>query len=217
MIEKYQKKRKICGKTDNQIEYLKKIYSNDLIIVNGPAGTGKSYCAIGNAVISLQRKKYEKIIVAKPMRGADVNLGALPGNIHQKIQFTFQPFIDIFLDFITENGFKELCQNKIIDMLPITYWRGLTFNDCYIIIDELQNCTVQQLKLIISRMGQNSKMLLLGDVEQSDITSKNAMQLCLEKKEKLEGIEGIAFQEMTDEDLMRNKLINHINKALFSV
>jgi len=198
------------AKTPNQKTYLEKIKTNDVILCNGMAGTGKSHCAVGSAVLALDNKEISNIIVAKPLIEAEKSIGAMPGEIGEKVFWYFNSLSEIFLNFMDKKRLNILIENKTIQFLPISFWRGYTFGKSYIIVDEAQNLTMTQLKLVFTRIGPESKLILCGDTQQSDLgISPSGFQICINK---LVGINRLDKMQLEKKDVVRHGIISDITK-----
>lgn len=194
-------------KNENQRKYIENLRNNEITICVGCSGVGKSFCALGIALEKLFNKKIGKIIVIKSLVEADFDIGALPGNLYSKIHNNFLSFEQIFLEFMSFNELMSLKKKKIIEFTPLNYMRGLTFKDAFVIIDEVQNLNLRQLKLALSRLHHNSRAALIGDLKQSDIKGVNALEICLEQ---LNDIKGIGVCSFDYKDILRHSLISKI-------
>lgn len=202
----------IAARSGNQQQLVKSFEHNDMIFATGPAGSGKTYMSIALAVRSLKNKEIRKIILSRPAVEAGEKLGFLPGDMKEKIDPYLQPLYDALEDMIPSQKLKELMENNVIQIAPLAFMRGRTLNDAVVILDEAQNTTSAQIKMFLTRMGMNTKMIITGDTSQIDLPRgvksglKEALQI-------LEGTEGIGFVQMTDQDIVRHRLVTRIVKA----
>lgn len=209
------------AKTDGQRDYLRAMAEYDIVIATGPAGSGKTACAIGKAAQALLQGEIERIIITRPCVEANGkatnNFGALPGELKDKIAPYLIPVYEQLKKFLGLTKFNECIMNKAIEVSPLEFMRGRTFDNAYIILDEAQNCTLEQLKMLITRLGEGSKACINGDAEQTDLryASDKDYDTDLELLcDKLEGVEGVAIVELNDGDIVRNKLIAGVLRAL---
>jgi phosphate starvation-inducible PhoH-like protein len=198
-------------KNKHQEDYIRTIKNNDVILCQGPSGTGKSFCAIGYAVEKLLNKNIKKIIIVKPLLEAEKSLGAMPGDLKNKTEYTFGPLVSIVREFISYEELERFTQQKKIEFLPISFWRGHTFADAIIIIDEAQNLLLSQFKLAITRIGYNSKLIFCGDDNQSDLPINSIYQISIDK---LHDIERVGIMHFTTDDIVRHELIGKILKKM---
>lgn len=208
------KRKELRPKTAGQQEFLDAICENQITICLGPAGTGKGHVSIGYAVQHLISKQCKKIILSRPIiPGGGEDMGHLPGTADDKISPYLQPLLDELRKFASAPEIQAWKNDKIIEFIPLAHTRGRTFDDAVIIYDELQNANKQQIKMVLTRLGQNSKMLLLGDIEQSDLHTRlqGALQDCFDK---LNGEPGIGTVQLTEKDVVRNELIVRILRRL---
>jgi phosphate starvation-inducible PhoH-like protein len=194
-------------KTESQKELLELIDKKEILFVSGLAGTGKSFCIVVKGILDLLKGKYEKIVLMRPAIEAGENLGHLPGDISEKIDPYIEPMMDILEKYLTKQEIEELIRAEKIIAKPIAFLRGKTFDNSYIIVDEAQNCTLSQLKLIVSRIGKKSKIIINGDVTQCDLRTrdKNALQLHIDLFENYHSKIGTFVFDPTH--LVRNELI----------
>ena len=178
----------------------------------GPAGTGKTYLCIALAVKALKEKAAKKIILSRPAVEAGEKLGFLPGDMKEKIDPYLQPLYDALEDMIPAAKLRDMLDKQIIQIAPLAFMRGRTLNDAVVILDEAQNTTPAQIRMFLTRMGWNTKMMITGDLTQVDLPRGTTSGL-REAIDVLKGIEGIAFVEMTDKDIVRHKLVTRIVKA----
>ncbi len=204
--------RTIRPKTANQKKYVDAIEDNTITFGIGPAGTGKTYLAMAKAVAALQAKKVNRIILTRPAVEAGEKLGFLPGTLSEKIDPYLRPLFDALHDMIDVDSIPRLMQTGVIEVAPLAYMRGRTLNDSFIILDEAQNTTPEQMKMFLTRLGFGSKMVITGDVTQVDLPNgvRSGLRIITDI---LQGINDIAFLELTAEDVVRHRLIGDIVKA----
>ena len=204
--------RTIRPKTANQKRYVDAIENNTITFGIGPAGTGKTYLAMAKAVAALQAKKVNRIVLTRPAVEAGESLGFLPGTLSEKIDPYLRPLFDALHDMIDVDSIPRLIQTGVIEVAPLAYMRGRTLNDSFIILDEAQNTTPEQMKMFLTRLGFGSKMVVTGDVTQVDLPNgaKSGLRVITDI---LQGIDDIAFLELTAEDVVRHRLIGDIVKA----
>ena len=204
--------RTIRPKTANQKHYVDAIDENTITFGIGPAGTGKTYLAMAKAVAALQAKKVNRIILTRPAVEAGEKLGFLPGTLTEKIDPYLRPLFDALHDMIDPDSIPRLMQSGVIEVAPLAFMRGRTLNDSFIILDEAQNTTPEQMKMFLTRLGFGSKMVITGDVTQVDLPngSKSGLRII---RDILCGIDDISFSELTAEDVVRHRLIGDIVKA----
>jgi phosphate starvation-inducible PhoH-like protein len=204
--------RTIRPKTANQKRYVDAIEDHTITFGIGPAGTGKTYLAMAMAVAALQAKKVNKIVLTRPAVEAGESLGFLPGTLSEKIDPYLRPLFDALHDMIDIDSIPRLMQSGIIEVAPLAYMRGRTLNDAFIILDEAQNTTPEQMKMFLTRLGFGSKMVVTGDVTQIDLPNGQNSGLKI-VRDILKDIDDIAFLELTAEDVVRHRLIGDIVKA----
>ena len=204
--------RTIRPKTANQKRYVDAIEDNTITFGIGPAGTGKTYLAMAKAVAALQAKKVNRIVLTRPAVEAGESLGFLPGTLSEKIDPYLRPLFDALHDMIDVDSIPRLIQTGVIEVAPLAYMRGRTLNDSFIILDEAQNTTPEQMKMFLTRLGFGSKMVVTGDVTQIDLPNgaKSGLRVI---SDILQDIDDIAFLELTAEDVVRHRLIGDIVKA----
>ena len=204
--------RTIRPKTANQKHYVDAIEDNTITFGIGPAGTGKTYLAMAKAVAALQTKKVNRIVLTRPAVEAGESLGFLPGTLSEKIDPYLRPLFDALHDMIDVDSIPRLIQTGVIEVAPLAYMRGRTLNDSFIILDEAQNTTPEQMKMFLTRLGFGSKMVVTGDVTQIDLPNgaKSGLRVITDI---LQDIDDIAFMELTAEDVVRHRLIGDIVKA----
>jgi len=204
--------RTIRPKTANQKKYVDAIDENTITFGIGPAGTGKTYLAMAKAVAALQAKKVNRIILTRPAVEAGEKLGFLPGTLSEKIDPFLRPLFDALHDMIDVDSIPRLMQTGVIEVAPLAYMRGRTLNDSFIILDEAQNTTPEQMKMFLTRLGFGSKMVITGDVTQVDLPNgvRSGLRIITDI---LQDVEDISFMELTAEDVVRHRLIGDIVKA----
>ena len=205
-------KESIKPRTVGQKEYVQAMETNDIVIVIGPAGTGKTYLAVATAVAALKQKKVNRIILCRPAVEAGESLGFLPGDIRAKVDPYLRPVYDALHEMLPSDKIQKLIELGTIEIVPLAFMRGRTLNSSYIILDEAQNATLAQMKMFLTRAGENSKVIITGDITQIDLTDKKSSGLILCQKI-LEKVEGIKFVYLTDKDVVRHRLVAEIIKA----
>lgn len=204
--------RTIRAKTLNQKRYVDAIDNNTVVFGIGPAGTGKTYLAVAKAVQALQAKRVNRIVLTRPAVEAGERLGFLPGTLSEKIDPYLRPLYDALHDMIDPDSIPRLITSGTIEIAPLAYMRGRTLNDAYIILDEAQNTSAEQMKMFLTRLGFGSTMVITGDVTQVDLPSGTTSGLRV-VGEILEGIEDVAFCRLTSQDVVRHKLVGRIVDA----
>ena len=202
----------ISPRSANQLKLVKEFDKNDMIFAIGPAGSGKTYTAIALAVRALKNKEIKKIILSRPAVEAGEKLGFLPGDMKDKIDPYMQPLYDALQDMIPAAKLKEYMELNIIQIAPLAFMRGRTLNDAVVILDEAQNTTTQQIKMFLTRMGMNTKMIVTGDMTQIDLPTSQTSGL-VQAMKILKGVKGISFIELTKKDIVRHKLVTRIVEA----
>ena len=202
----------ITPRSTNQLKLVKEFDKNDMIFAIGPAGSGKTYTAIALAVRALKNKEIKKIILSRPAVEAGEKLGFLPGDMKDKIDPYLQPLYDALQDMIPAAKLKEYMELNIIQIAPLAFMRGRTLNDAIVILDEAQNTTTQQIKMFLTRMGMNTKMVVTGDMTQIDLPSSQTSGL-VQAIKILKGVKGISFIELNKKDIVRHKLVTRIVEA----
>lgn len=204
--------RPIKSRSENQQRIIDAYTANDMIFAVGPAGTGKTYLAIALAVKALKEKQIKRIILSRPAVEAGEKLGFLPGDMKDKIDPYLQPLYDALEDMIPAAKLQDMIEKRIIQIAPLAFMRGRTLNDAVVILDEAQNTTSAQIKMFLTRMGWNTKMIITGDMTQIDLP-KNTRSGLGEALEILENIKGISIVEMNQKDIVRHKLVTSIVDA----
>ena len=201
-------------KTKNQEDYVRAISANEVCFCTGPAGTGKTAVAVGLACDYLLDKRVEKIIVTRPVIESGRGLGFLPGTFEEKIHPYLVPVLEEMQYRLNTNRVQAYREEGRIEVVPLEYMRGRNFHNCFMILDEAQNATFEQLKMFITRIGWDSKAVINGDIEQTDLLKKDQGGL-EEFLERLDGIDDVGISELTEEDIVRNSIISKILKALY--
>jgi len=205
-------KKAVAPKTVTQRRYVEAIERNDLVFGLGPAGTGKTYLAVAMAVSALMNKRVSRIVLTRPAVEAGERLGFLPGNVQEKVDPYLRPLYDALYDMLESDKVEKLLERAVIEVAPIAFMRGRTLNDSFIILDEAQNSTPEQMKMVLTRQGFNSKMVVTGDLTQIDLPSGKRSGLG-DAVEVLRGVEGITFVTFDDKDVVRHSLVQKIVKA----
>lgn len=199
-------------KTLGQSKYVEAVDKNTIILGIGPAGTGKTYLAVAKAVQAFRNHQVNKIILTRPAVEAGEKLGFLPGDLQDKVDPYLRPLYDALFDMLGAEAFQRHMEKGSIEVAPLAYMRGRTLDDAFIILDEAQNTTHEQIKMFLTRLGFNSKMVITGDITQIDLPSARRSGL-VEAMKVLKNIEGIAIMRFTDKDVVRNKLVQDIIRA----
>jgi len=202
----------IIPRSENQLKLVEAFEKNDMIFAIGPAGSGKTYTAIALAVKALKNKEIKKIILSRPAVEAGEKLGFLPGDMKEKIDPYLQPLYDALQDMIPAAKLKEYMDLNIIQIAPLAFMRGRTLNDAVVILDEAQNTTTQQIKMFLTRMGMNTKMIVTGDMTQIDLPVSQTSGL-VQAMKILKNVKGISFIELNKKDIVRHKLVTRIVEA----
>jgi len=200
------------GRTPNQRKYLKNILGHDLTFGIGPAGTGKTYLAMAKAVDALARKRVSRIILTRPAVEAGENLGFLPGSLTDKIDPYLRPLYDALHDMLEPEALPRLMAAGTIEVAPLAYMRGRTLNDAFVILDEAQNTSPEQMKMFLTRLGFGSRMVVTGDISQVDLPGGRESGLIVVRKI-LAGVDGISFCELGSADVVRHRLVGRIIEA----
>ncbi len=202
----------VVPRTPGQRVYVKAMRDFDMVIGFGPAGTGKSFLAVAFALAELQSGRYSKIVLTRPIVEAGEKLGFLPGDFFEKVHPYLRPLYDAFFTIVGPERFRLLRDDEVIEIVPLAYMRGRTLENAVIILDEAQNTTPEQMKMFLTRMGKNSKVIINGDLTQIDLENKKRSGL--QKVEQiLKGIEGIAFVRFSGEDIVRHTLVQKVLEA----
>jgi phosphate starvation-inducible PhoH-like protein len=205
-------KRQVQPKSMNQRRYLDAIEKHDMVFGIGPAGTGKTYLAVAMAVSALNSKKASRVILARPAVEAGERLGFLPGTLQEKVDPYLRPLYDALYDLMDAERVDRYLEKNIIEIAPIAFMRGRTLDDSFIILDEAQNTTPEQMKMFVTRMGFNSKTVITGDITQIDLPNARRSGL-LEAMEVLKDVEGLSFNFFAEEDVVRHHLVQRIVRA----
>jgi phosphate starvation-inducible protein PhoH and related proteins len=205
-------KKLIGSKSAGQREYLDAIVNNDVVISIGPAGTGKTYLAVAAAVDALRKNRVKRIILARPAVEAGENLGFLPGDLQEKVDPYLRPLYDALEDIMPADWVKRALEARTIEVSPLAYMRGRTLADAFVILDEAQNATTAQMKMFLTRLGLNSRVVITGDKTQIDLPRREDSGL-LQVEQILRGIDGIEFVYLTDVDVVRHRLVKDIIRA----
>lgn len=199
------------AKTENQKDYIRAIIENDIVICSGPSGSGKSFIAAGIAAEHLHKELIENIIITRPLVCTGKDIGSLPGELGEKIAPYLLPMKENLKYFLGQSYYGHYANGGVIQYKPLEIMRGSTFHNAYMILDEAQNCTVDQIKMFITRMGNNSKVLINGDINQDDLRGRSGLDHCIDK---LRNVEGVEVCELGYEDIQRNGIIGKVLRAL---
>ncbi len=210
------KKRSVTPKNPTQKEYIEAIRNHDISFGIGPAGTGKTYLAIAMAVSALSKGIIDRLILTRPAVEAGESLGFLPGDLAEKIDPYLRPLYDALHDMLPFEKVSNLMEQRIIEVAPLAFMRGRTLNDSFIILDEAQNTTTEQMKMFLTRIGFNSKAVITGDITQTDLPKDKKSGL-IEAKDILQDVRGIEFVFFSKKDVVRHKLVMEIIKAYESI
>jgi phosphate starvation-inducible PhoH-like protein len=202
----------VQAKTPGQAEYLKQIAENDIVIGIGPAGTGKTYLAVAAAVDALTRKRVRRIVLARPAVEAGESLGFLPGDMQAKVDPYLRPLYDALDEMMPFERMQKFIETRVIEVAPLAFMRGRTLGDAFVIVDEAQNATAMQMKMLLTRLGVNSKMVITGDKTQVDLPNRDESGL-MQVERILKGIEGIEFHYFQEADVVRHRLVRDIIRA----
>ncbi len=204
--------KQIVCKTIGQRQYVDAIRRNELTFAVGPAGTGKTYLAMALAVMALKNKEVERIVLTRPAVEAGEKLGFLPGDLTQKVDPYLRPLYDAMYDFMGADSYSKLMERGIVEVAPLAYMRGRTLSNAFIILDEAQNTTSEQMKMFLTRMGFHSKVVVTGDITQTDLPPGKKSGLA-EAVRILANIQGIGMIQLTDKDIVRHELVQRIVEA----
>ena len=202
----------ICARTKGQKDYYNIVKRNDVTFSIGPAGTGKTFMAVAFAVSALTSKEVDRIVLCRPAVEAGENLGFLPGDLKEKVDPYLAPFYDSLGEMISISKYKPLISDKVIEIIPLAFMRGRTLNNAFMILDEAQNATKTQMKMFLTRLGNNSKAIITGDTTQIDLPN-NVKSGLVEVVDLLKNIDGIGFAHLTSKDVVRHKLVREIIDA----
>ena len=206
------KREVIRARTPRQMEYYQKVQKNDLVFCIGPAGTGKTFLAVAMALSALRANEVSRIILSRPAVEAGESLGFLPGDISEKVDPYLRPLLDALADMVSPDKLKSMLERRVVEIIPLAYMRGRTLNHSFIILDEAQNATRTQMKMFLTRMGQQSKAVVTGDVTQVDLARKSDSGLN-DVFQLFSGIDGIEFVEFGKVDVVRHRLVAEIVSA----
>ena len=204
--------RRVFPRNKNQMHLLELFNTKDLVFAIGPAGTGKTYLAVAKALSEIMQKKYRKLVITRPVVEAGESLGFLPGDLAQKISPYLRPLYDAMESLLSFEAVTKLEEAGVIEVAPLAYMRGRSLSDCYIILDEAQNTTREQMKMFLTRIGEHSRAIVTGDVTQIDLPNKSASGL-VEAVKILKEIDDIGFLEFSPGDIVRNRLVKKIIDA----
>jgi len=202
----------IRARNPKQHEYYDKVLKNDILFSIGPAGTGKTFLAVAMALAALRRNEVSKIILSRPAVEAGESLGFLPGDLKEKIDPYLRPLTDALFYMVNAEKTKNLMEKNIIEIIPLAYMRGRTLNNSFIILDEAQNATITQMKMFLTRLGENSKAIVTGDITQIDLYNREDCGL-IHANNLLHNIDGIDFVYFSDTDVVRHRLVGEIIRA----
>lgn len=202
----------IRPKTPNQKHYVEAIRNHDIVFAIGPAGTGKTYLAMATALAALQERKVKSIVLTRPAVEAGERLGFLPGDLIDKVNPYLRPLYDALYDIMEHDRGQKLIERGVIEIAPLAFMRGRTLSNAFIILDEAQNCTIDQMKMFLTRLGCSSRAAVTGDLSQTDLPGGTPSGLAY-AVEVLEGVPGIAVSRFTDADVMRHPLVRRIIRA----
>ena len=202
----------ISPKSDGQRRYLEAITENDVVIGIGPAGTGKTYLAVAKAVEALHKKRVKRIVLARPAVEAGENLGFLPGDLQEKVDPYLRPLYDALEDMMPQEQVRRALESRTIEIAPLAYMRGRTLSDAFVILDEAQNATSLQMKMFLTRLGLNSRVVITGDKTQIDLPRREDSGL-LQVERILHAIDGIVLLYLTGKDVIRHRLVKDIIRA----
>ncbi|MFB2770856.1 PhoH family protein [Pelatocladus sp. BLCC-F211] len=212
VLAKTRRGEEVRAKTFRQKQYIQALHKNDMIFCTGPAGTGKTFLAVVVAVQALLANQYEKLILTRPAVEAGEKLGFLPGDLQQKVNPYLRPLYDAINEFIDPEKVPSLMERGVIEVAPLAYMRGRTLNNAFVIVDEAQNTTASQMKMVLTRLGFNSRMVVTGDITQIDLPLHQESGLTVAIKI-LRHVEGIAFCEFSQKDVVRHSLVQRIVNA----
>lgn len=204
--------KQIKCKTLGQKRYIQALKSHELVFGVGPAGTGKTYLAVAMAVVAFKNKEVERIILTRPAVEAGEKLGFLPGDLQNKVDPYLRPLYDALQEFFGLETYKQLMERGAIEVAPLAYMRGRTLNNAFIILDEAQNCSIEQMKMFLTRFGEGSRIVVTGDVTQIDLP-KEKMSGLVHAIRVLDGVEGISVVKLTHKDVVRHELVQRIIQA----
>jgi phosphate starvation-inducible protein PhoH and related proteins len=204
--------RPIRPQTENQAAYVEAIRHYDMVFGVGPAGTGKTYLAVACAVAALETGRVQRIVLTRPIVEAGEKLGFLPGDFYEKVHPYLKPLYDAFYSMVGPDKFRQLRDDEIIEIIPLAYMRGRTLDNAFVILDEAQNTTPEQIKMFLTRMGVGSRMVITGDPTQIDLEARVTSGL-LQAEDVLNGVEGVAFVRFAEQDVVRHPLVKSVVRA----
>ena len=205
-------KRMVQPRSLNQRKYIEAIEQNDMVFGVGPAGTGKTYLAVAMAVSAMNAKKVSRIVLVRPAVEAGERLGFLPGTLQEKVDPYLRPLYDALYDLLDPEKVDKMLEKNIIEVAPLAFMRGRTLNDAFIIMDEAQNTTIEQMKMFLTRMGNSSRAVITGDITQIDLPNPRKSGL-VDAINVLDGVEGISFCHFADSDVVRHPLVQRVVRA----
>lgn len=210
---KHHLKSRLSPKTQNQAEYIRAIIESDITICVGPAGSGKTTVSVGLACEHLSHGKIERIIITRPIIESGRGLGFLPGSFHDKIHPYLVPVMEEMNKYFAPPTIEKLRKEEIVQACPLEYMRGRNFHNSFMILDEAQNATLEQIKMFVTRIGKNSRAVINGDLGQTDLPShsKNGLRTCIDR---LDNLKGVSICKLTTEDIIRNRIISSILSRL---
>jgi len=211
-INLFEKARKVHPRTDGQAEYVRAIRENDLVLCSGPAGSGKTYLAVAMAINALRTEQVRKIVLARPAVEAGEKLGFLPGDVSAKVNPYLRPLLDALNDLLDFEQVRRYLEKDVIEVAPLAFMRGRTLNETFIILDEGQNTTVTQMKMFLTRMGQDSQIVITGDVTQIDLPSHVTGGMT-DAMQRLSKVESVGIVKLTGRDIVRHRLVRDIVRA----
>ena len=212
ILARSRKGEEIRAKTFRQRQYIQQIHTHDLTFCTGPAGTGKTFLAVVTAAKALLANQYERLVLTRPAVEAGEKLGFLPGDLQQKVNPFLRPLYDALYEFIDPEKMPDLMERGVIEVAPLAYMRGRTLNKAFVIVDEAQNTSPSQMKMVLTRLGFRSRMIVTGDMTQTDLPVNQQSGLAVALKI-LQNVEGIAFCEFTQKDVVRHPLVQRIVAA----
>jgi phosphate starvation-inducible protein PhoH and related proteins len=211
-IDVFERAKRVHPKTPGQAEYIETIKNNDLVFCFGPAGCGKTYLSVAMAIRALRTEQVRKIVLVRPAVEAGERLGFLPGDMLAKVNPYLRPLLDALHDILDFEQVKRYMENDVIEIVPLAFMRGRTLNETFIILDEGQNTTITQMKMFLTRMGTDSKIVVTGDITQLDLPHQTPSGMT-DAVRRLSGIDGVGVTELTGRDIVRHRLVREIVKA----